>query len=217
MAQDLAPISPATLRRLPDYYHYVQRLRGEGHETVSAAEVARDLHLDPTQVRKDLAATGIVGRPRVGFEVAEVIEAVEQLLGFNDASDAILVGAGNLGQALLRYDGFKSYGVNILAAFDSDSRKVGLRIGGREVFPIDKLQNLVRRLHVRLGILTVPADAAQDLAERMVSAGIEGIWNFAPVTLTVPENVIVENTRLYETFAALSQALVKKARSARLG
>jgi len=200
------PIPEPTLRRLPRYLHLARTLLPT-RPVVSSAYLGEKLSLDAIQVRKDLQAAGLVGRPKIGFAVAEVVATLEKLLGWNNVHQAFLVGAGNLGAALIGYPRFKQSGLEILAAFDSDPRKIGRELHGKTVLPMDKLADLVRRMHVLVGVLAVPAEAAQDVAERMVAAGIEAIWNFAPVPLQVPEHVIVQNEDLYAGLATLTQKL----------
>ena len=194
-----------TLRRLPAYHHYLIQLRQAGRPVVSCTHIAEDLKLYPTQVRKDLAATGIVGRPKVGYDVGELIAAIETFLGWNDTRSAFLVGVGGLGSALIGYPGFAQQGFDIVAGFDVDPKKVGSSLHGKRVLPIDKLPGLARRMHVYLGIIAVPASAAQATADVMVDGGIKAIWNFAPVGLKVPEGVVVHNEDLASSLAVFLQ------------
>jgi len=208
-------VSEPTLRRLPTYLHLLRGHHELGAERISCNQIGRELGLDPTQVRKDLAVAGNAGRPRVGFEVASLIEGIETFLGWNNVNEAFLAGAGNLGYALLGYDRLKDYGVHIVAAFDSDPRKVGTEVHGRMVLAIGRLAGLVRRMHVRIGIIAVPADQAQGVADRMVEGGVLAIWNFAPVTLQLPPHVIVQNEELYYSLAALSRKVSARLRNPR--
>lgn len=199
-----------TLRRLPLYVHFLRTLERRGRSAVSSSHLGEELGLDPTQVRKDFEATGIVGRPRVGYDVSGLIEAIETALGWNNVRQAFLVGAGNLGQALLGYGRFGEAGLDIVAAFDRDDQKIGTEIQGKQVLPMAKLPGLARRMRVMVGILTVPADVAQETADAFVRAGILAIWNFAPVRLRVPEGVIVQNEDLYSGLATLTQKLAAR-------
>jgi len=196
-----------TLRRLPSYYHYLVRLREKGQKMISAAQIGEDLGVHHTQVRKDLAFTGSQGRPKVGHRVADLVDSIESFLNWNNATDAFLVGAGHLGTALLGYAGFERAGVKIVAAFDTNPRMVGKKIQGVSILPLEKLSDLARRMHIGIGILTVPAEAAQGVAETMVASGIQAIWNFAPTILDVPREVIVENVALYSSLGVLSRKL----------
>lgn len=200
-------VSQATLRRLPVYLHLLRRYLQEGAQQVSCSDIGRELNLDPTQIRKDLEITGGLGKPRVGFSVPALIDAIEDFLGWNKVNEAFLAGAGNLGTALLGYERLKNYGVHIVAAFDADPVKVGLDIYGRQVLHIDRLKELASRMHVRIGIITVPADQAQAIADLMVEGGIRAIWNFSPVSLRLPRDIIIQNEELYYSLAALSRKL----------
>jgi len=199
-----------TLRRLPLYHHYLKTLADRGRDVVSCTHIGADLRLDPTQVRKDLAATGIRGQPKVGYRISQLLTAIEEFLGWNNLTDAFLAGVGHLGQALLGYDGFRRYGLRIVAAFDSDPAKIGTTIAGCKVLPCEKIADLARRMKIRLGIITVPASAAQQVAEAMADGGITGIWNFAPAVLSLPEEVTVQTENLASGLAVLSTKLARK-------
>jgi redox-sensing transcriptional repressor len=204
-----------TVRRMPTYLHLLRRFRAEGHAVVSGTRIAEELGLDSIQVRKDFAYTGMVGKPGVGFDVPTVIRLIEGFLGWDNTTDAFLIGAGSLGTALMGYQGFQRFGLNIVAAFDSNPEKTGLNIHGKQVLPMDKLPDLANRMHIQLGIITVPAEAAQTVANQMVDAGIAAIWNFAPVPIKVPPTIILQNTELSAELAVLSVMLgqVRRKRS----
>lgn len=197
-------IPEASLRRLPVYYRFLQQMAVNGVTRVSCADVARSLGLDPTQVRKDIEMTGIVGRPRVGYPLGDLIRWIENFLGWNRPKEAVLVGAGSLGSALLGYEKFRTHGMEVVAAFDIDCQKIGQRIHGREVQPLFFLPDFVRKTHTLLGLIATPADAAQSVADLMVTGGIRAIWNFAPAHIHVPERVILQNEDLYHSLASLS-------------
>ena len=196
-----------TLRRLRRYYQYLERLQEAGQEQVSAAHMAEVLGVHHTQVRKDLACAGCLGRPKTGHRVPELLAAIKGFLGWDNHSEAFLVGVGSLGTALLKYPGFAQAGARIVAAFDQDPAKVGASVGGIPVLPMAKLPDLTARMHIAVGILTVPAAAAQATAELMAASGIRAIWNFAPVTLALPGGVIVENLELFTSLALLLRRL----------
>jgi len=197
----------ACVKRLPAYLQMLRVLQGEGHDYVSGTVLAGTHNLEPVIVRKDLAVTGIAGMPRRGFPVAELIQAIEKFLGWDNQTKAVLVGVGNLGAALLGYRGFENFGLRIAGAFDQDPAKVGKWIQGRQVQPLGKLSSFARRGNIRLGVLTVPNEAAQPTADLMVAAGIRGIWNFTPAKLQVPEDVVVQKEDLAEGLAVLSHQL----------
>ena len=205
-------VSEATLRRLPVYHRYLKQLQELGSPFVSCTHIGVELNLDSTQVRKDLEATGIVGKPKVGYAVPGLIDAIEQFLGFNTVNQACLVGAGNMGAALLGYRKFHEYGLDIVAVFDSDPAKIGGTIHGKPILPAAKLADLTQRMHILMGIITVPAAAAQEVADVMVRGGIRAIWNFAPIHLRVPAEIILRNEDLYCSLASLSQKLAQALR-----
>jgi redox-sensing transcriptional repressor len=169
--------------------------------------MAEVLGVHHTQVRKDLAITGCQGRPKTGHKVAELMTAIEGFLHWDAHSDAFLVGVGSLGTALMKYPGFDKAGARIVAAFDSDPAKVGLKVGDTPVLPLEKFGDLARRMHISVGVLTVPPEAAQATAELMAASGIKAIWNFAPVALDLPDDVIVENLELFTSLALLLRRL----------
>jgi redox-sensing transcriptional repressor len=206
-----APSIPQpSLGRLPQYHHYLVDLAAKGVRQVSCSVIGRDLSLVPVQVRKDLGYTGIIGKPKTGYVVAELIQAIETFLGWNNVTEAFLVGAGNLGTALLGHERFSRFGLRIVAAFDTDPKKVGQQIHEKVVLPLEKLADLAPRMSIHLGIITTPAEAAQTVANEMVKAGIQAIWNFAPVKLNVPAHIIVHNEDLYSTLASLSWKLARR-------
>ncbi|MFW6254334.1 MAG: redox-sensing transcriptional repressor Rex [Chitinivibrionales bacterium] len=201
-------LSLPTVRRLPLYLSLLQEAKKEGMEHISSALIARRLGFEPIQVRKDLAGCGAPGQPRVGFAVAGLITGIQKVLGWNNTQDALLVGAGNLGTALAGYDGFGAWGLRIAALFDVGEHVVGTKIHGRTVFHLNKLPALAKRMHVQIGILTVPAESAQQVAEMMVDAGIKAFWNFAGPKLQLPEGIVVERVDLAASLAVLSSKLV---------
>ena len=199
-----------TLRRLPLYYRLLKQLRDGGRTGISCTMLGTELKLDPTQIRKDIEMTGTVGRPKVGYDLNELLCAIERFLGWDTTTEAFLVGAGSLGEALMGYPGFAECGLNIVAAFDVDSNKCHRVIHGKHVRHISKLPNLMRRMRVRFGIITVPASEAQHAADLLVEGGVLAIWNFAPAKIQVPERIIVTNEDLYCSLAVLSQKMTRK-------
>ena len=182
----------------------------EGEKTISSTSIAEDLHLNAVQVRKDLSVISTVaGKPKLGFEIAELIEDINRILGYDNVTDAVLVGAGGLGSALAGYDGFKNYGLNIVAVFDSDPEIIDSTVNGIKVFDAAQIQHLVRRLNVLIGIITVPKSAAQKVADELIEGGVRAIWNFAPVHLNVPENIAVKNEDMAASLAILSKRLAE--------
>ena len=200
-------ISLPTIRRFPMYLRLLHQLADSGEPTVSSSAIAREFDLEAIVVRKDLAVTGIVGKPRIGFNIRQLIDAIEKIINLHNHSDAFLVGTGNLGTALMGYKGFEHYGLNIVAGFDVDPEKIGTTLHGKKVFALDRMVDIGLRMHVHLGILCVHDSAAQDVVDLMVKAGIRGIWNFTPVKLKVPQGVVVQREDLSAGLAVLSVQL----------
>ncbi len=202
-----------TIRRMPMYLRMLGKVRKDGMEHVSSNFLAEALDLEAIVVRKDLAVAGILGKPRVGFEVQTAIEAIERFMNFNSPTDAVLVGAGHLGCALLGYTGFVNLGLNIVAAFDSDSGKSGT-IHDKPVYPLTEFTQRCKDMKIQIGILCVPGRFAQEVTDMMVQAGIKGIWNFTPRKLNVPQGVVVQREDLAEGLAELSVKLSRMAQLA---
>lgn len=205
-----------TIRRLPTYLHKLNEMRRSGVEIVATPELARYMNLEAIVVRKDLAATGVTGQPGVGYKVVELIESIRSFLSWDNTSEAVLVGAGSLGSAILGYEGFEEYGLRIIAAFDADPDKVGTIIHDREVFDISRLAELTKRMHVPMGIICVPPDYAQYVADQLIAGGVRGIWSFANVSLKVPEDVVVQREVIAGGLAVLSVKLGKLMRDQKL-
>lgn len=197
-----------TIKRLPLYLRLLRKMKAEGEEYASGTVVARELGLDPIVVRKDLAITGAVGRPRLGFPMDEIISAIEDFLGWSNTTDAFLVGVGNLGRALLGYKGFEQHGMRIVAAFDSNPAIIGTEVHGKTVLDAKKLPEMAKEMHVQIGVITVTASVAQQVADAMIEGGIRAIWNFTPTTLDVPEHVILQREELASSLAVLSHRLL---------
>lgn len=199
-----------TIKRLPSYLRLLKQYLEEGQKMVSATTLADELGLKPIQVRKDISCTGIEGRPKVGFSIERLIDAIIHSLGWDSSTDAILVGAGHLGSALARYEGFDTYRLKIVAAFDIDEGKWGATLGDVPVLPIDAIREYLKEHDVNIGVLAVPAKHAQEVAELLVSCGIKAIWNFAPKDLKLPLGVVMQRTDLATSFAVLSAKVKRK-------
>lgn len=195
-------VSEPTLRRLPGYLFFLEKVREDGILNISAPTIGKALKCDPTQVVKDLSVTGIKGKPRVGYNIYELCHALEEFLAFNRLNEAFLVGAGNLGTALMAYQEHQTLGIKVIAAFDVNEERIGQHIGGIHVLEYNKLFHLSNRLDVKIAILTTPNSVAQQVAEDLVNCGIKAIWNFTLTNLDLPENIIVENTSM-SSFAAV--------------
>ena len=199
-------ISQATLKRLPQYLRIIKDKKNENVKNISSTEIATVLRLNPIQVRKDLALVSRAdGKPGVGFNIEELIQDLEEILNLNNTTDAVIVGAGKLGQALLNYKGFEK-NLNILMAFDNDKNKCD----NKKIFFIDKLQKQIIRNNIKIGIITVPKENAQDVCDIMIDSGIKAIWNFAPINLKVPENIAVKNEDLSTSLVILLKKLKEK-------
>jgi redox-sensing transcriptional repressor len=197
-------VSLQTLRRLPVYLHYLRTVQDQC-VNISATAIADKLGLNDVQVRKDLASVSGSGRPKTGYNTLELLKQLETYLGCGSSSTTVLIGAGNLGKALMAYSGFDDYGLEIVAAFDRNPQLIGANIGGKPVYPMEKLGEFCRMHSIRVGIITVPATVAQTVCDELVSHGVRAIWNFAPTILRVPEGVQVENENLASSLAVLSQ------------
>lgn len=196
-------ISQASLKRLPKY---LRILKEKESTYISSTEIADSLNLNPIQVRKDLALVSKSdGKPGIGFNVNELILDMEEFLNLNNITDAIIVGAGKIGQALMNYKGFENY-INILMAFDNDTNKCD----NKKIFNIDKMENLVNRLNIHIGIIAVPKENAQDVCNKMIDCGIKAIWNFAPIDLKVPLNVSIKNEDLSASLLILLKEVKEK-------
>lgn len=197
-----------TLSRLPYYARCIARAKEEGQRYISAPAIAAQLNLHEVQVRKDLAAISSGrGVPKKGFPVEELLLDVRRVISGGDGNDAVLVGAGSLGRALLSYNGFDEYGMHIVAAFDADETVIGKVINGKKVFPLSKLQEIVSQLHIPIGIITVPAAQAQSVCDSLIEGGVQAIWNFAPVRLSAPEPILIQNENMAASLMMLSQHL----------
>lgn len=201
-----AAVSRPTLGRLPSYLNYLNALSTEKVPYISATTIAKELNLGEVQVRKDLAAVSGAGKPKLGYVTQELIEKLEECLGHNNRTLAVLVGAGRLGRALLQYGGFERYGVKIAAAFDTNERVFDFESETR-ILPVEELEPFCAQRDIKLGIITVGAGAAQIVCDQMVKSGITAIWNFAPCKLTIPDGVLIQNEDLALSLAFLSNQM----------
>ena len=203
-------ISKATLARMPLYLHFLQEESSKGALYISSTVIAQNISVSSVLVRKDLAfVSSEAGRPRLGFAISRLIVDIEKFLGYDNLSDAIIVGAGGLGRAFLGYEGFKSNGLSIVAAFDISEKLIGTTVAGKEILPLSELENFVKEHKISIGIITVPKVAAQDVLNKMVGAGIKAIWNFAPAPLRVPKDIVLKTEDLAASLAMLAGKLYK--------
>lgn len=200
-------ISAATVSRMPVYLRYLKGEAAKGVAMISSASMAKALGFSAVGIRKDLAIVSSVGgKPRIGFEVSKLISDIERFLGYHGWTDAVIVGAGGLGRAILSYDGFENYGIHVIAGFDVAPEKIGA-VSGKPVYPMDRLSEIVKRHGVKAGVLAVPKRAAQEACNVMVEAGIRAILSFTPVYLQVPDTVTVKYEDLAVSLAALCGGL----------
>lgn len=199
-----------TLKRLPKYLEALYRFKRAGLKMVSATKIAvfTDVHM--TQVRKDLSYTGVVGVPKVGHKIDPLITAIEDCLNWNDVSSCFLVGVGHLGKALMGFQELHKKGLRIIAAFDANPALAGTYYQGIQIHSMEKFTNLISRLHVHIGILTVPAEVAQEVADQMVANGVIAIWNFTPAKLNLPDDIIIENVDMSSSLAVLSRRVAER-------
>ena len=209
--QNKKTYSIPALKRLPAYLRELRRLRETGRERVSSPVLAKALRIDTISARKDLEMVGAVGSPGVGYRVRELIDAIETFLGWKNASEAFLVGTGGFGAGLLGYGGFSAYGLKIIAAFDRNA-KGGTSLHDVPVFGLSELRHLSTRLKIRLAILCVPDDEAQEVADLLVDCGILAIWNFTAHPLQLQGNAICQRVNLGGDFAVLSVKLAERLR-----
>lgn len=202
--QHTAPLLPEpTLRRLPWYLAYVSTLRTDGVEHVSSTRMAEELGLDASRIAKDLSFINVKGKTRIGYEVASLETALREFLGFGRVHNAVIAGVGSLGAALMRDSGLQNYGLDIVAGIDVNPAIVGTDIAGIPVYAPDRLPSLVSRLGIAVGILAVPVEEAQAVADSMVHAGITALWNFTPTRIRVPEHAVITNTSIYSNLAVM--------------
>lgn len=203
-------ISKATIGRMPLYLRFLQEENLKGEKYISSAVIAQNIPVSAVLVRKDLAlVSSQPGKPRLGFEVMRLISDIEKFLGYDNLSDAVIVGAGGLGKAFLGYEGFKNNGLNVVAAFDVDPRVVGEKIAGKTIRPLEDFAGFVKERKINIGIITVPKAAAQETLDMMARAGIKAVWNFAPASLKIPRGIIVKNEDLSASLALLAGELSK--------
>ena len=202
-------IPKATLGRVPIYLRYLKSLTDENGDTISATRIARGVMLGEVQVRKDLALISGRGKPRIGYERDKLICDLEKCLGSESLTNAVLVGAGKLGRALLDYGGFEEYGVRVVAGFDCN--ETAFQIGkSKSVLPIKGVEDFCARNDIRIGIITVGQGSAQEVCDRLVASGVRAIWNFAPCALSVPSNVLLKQENLALSLAHLNSQIKNK-------
>ena len=204
-------LSKHALQRLPFYLSYLKKKKEEGVVNISSPMIANDLDLNGVQVRKDIACVSKRnGKPKMGHNIDLLIQDMESYLGYNNEEYAVIVGVGQLGKALLHYRGFSNYGLKIISAFDSDPNIIGKEFNNVFVNSINDVESIVKDLRVRIGIITVPDKYAQEVCDKLIRGGVLAIWNFAPIHLNVPDNILVHNENMASSLAVLSRHLKEK-------
>ncbi|MHB9056158.1 MAG: redox-sensing transcriptional repressor Rex [Paludibacteraceae bacterium] len=207
MLQTHYKVPEPTLRRLPWYLAYAQLVRQTGGVYLSSTQIATNIAVDASKVAKDLSYVKIAGRTRVGYEVNELIEVLEEFLGFTKSHKAFLFGVGSLGGALMHDNGLNHFGLEIVAGFDVKYELSGTSINRIPIHHVDRFRELQKQTAINIGILTVPVDKAQETANMLIEGGIQAIWNFTPFRIRVPENIIVQNTSIYAHLAVMFNRL----------
>lgn len=205
-------ISKSVLKRLPGYLSYLKSIPDTASPYISATSLANALGMGEVQVRKDLAMVSNGGRPKIGYLRESLVEDISQFLGYDNTTDAVLIGAGKLGQALCGYSGFAEYGLNILAAFDTEPT-IERTKEGTPVYHMDRLQSFCKTNKVLMGIITVPAKHAQSVCDQLIECGVKAVWNFAPTHLDVPDHILVQNENMATSLAVLSMHLQAQIKS----
>ena len=204
MANSDKNISSAVIKRLPRYFRYLGALKAKNITRISSKELSEIIGFTASQIRQDLNNFGGFGQQGYGYNIEALHTEIGKILGLDRPYNAILIGAGNLGQAIANYSGFRKAGFEIKGLFDANPKIIGLKIREFEILDSDKIEDFVKENKIDIGILCVPKNGAQELADRLVACGIKGLWNFAPMDLNVPEDIIVENVNLTESLFTLS-------------
>ena len=197
-------ISQAVIRRMPRYYRYLGELLESNVERISSNELSKLMHVTASQIRQDLNNFGGFGQQGYGYNVKFLHDEIGKILGLNQMHNVILIGAGNLGQAIANYVNFEKLSFRMIGLFDVNPDKIGNVFSGAEVRHMDELPEFLKDHHVDIAALTLPKDNAEAVAEELVDLGITAIWNFAHVDLEVPENVVVQNVHLSDSLMQLS-------------
>lgn len=204
-------VSINTLKRLPSYLNFLEEEKEKGTIFISSSQIASHFGTNIEQVRKDIQVfSKEQGRPKIGRKTIDLINDLKEFLQYNDTSLAVIIGCGKLGSALLTYPGFKEYGLEVVAGFDIKADLIGTEVNGKPIFPMEKLKNLVSRMHIHIGIITSPNEASQSICDLLVSSGIKAIWNFTQTHLVVQKGIIVQNESLADSLALLSRKLKTK-------
>lgn len=205
----MTKIPTSTLKRLPQYLEVLKQLKRAGLREVSTTKITVFADIHQTLVRKDLSFTGVIGNPKTGYNINELIDAIETCLNWNDTSPCYLVGVGHLGSALLGYQEFAQKGLSIVAGFDTDAALIGNVIHGTPVYSALDFGAMAKHHKIEIGIITVPPESSQLIADIMIHSGIKAIWNFTPQKIIVPPGIIVEYVDMFASLAVLSRRLAE--------
>ncbi len=200
-------IPEPTLRRLPWYLAIAKLLKNKGETFISSTQIGREINIDASQIAKDLSFVDISGKTRVGYDIDSLIEVLESFLGFTSSHKALLFGVGSLGASLLHDSGLTQYGLQLVAGFDIKKELEGTSINGIPVYDLSDFFNIQKKIGANIGILTVPVNKAQEVADLMIDGGIKAIWNFTPFRIRVPECIVVQNTSIYAHLAVMFNRL----------
>jgi redox-sensing transcriptional repressor len=200
-------VSMAVIRRLPKYYRYLEGLLNKEIYRISSKELSRIMGLTASQIRQDLNCFGGFGQQGYGYNVEELYKEIGKILGLVREYKSVIVGAGNLGQAIANYSDFQRKGFKLEGMFDINPKLIGLKIRDVEIFDLDQLENFIKENNIEIGIMCVPLEKAQETADKLIAGGVKGIWNFAPFDIRVPDNIVIENVHLSESLYTLSYLL----------
>lgn len=200
-------IPEPTLRRLPWYLAFVKLMKGKGEMFISSTQIAKEINVDSSQVAKDLSFVNISGKTRVGYDVNDLVDVLEDFLGFTSRHKAFLFGVGSLGASLLHDTGLSQYGLEIVAGFDVRKELNGHKINGIPVFHMDDFLEKQKEYGATIGVITVPVEKAQEVTDMIIEGGIKALWNFTPFRIRVPEHIVVQNTSIYAHLAVMFNRL----------
>lgn len=195
------------MRRLPWYLSYVRTLKDKGIEYVSSTQISRDINVDSSMIAKDLSYLNIKGKTRIGYHVATLEFQLQELLGFKEMHNAVMIGTGQLGSLLMQDCGLRDYGLRIVAGFDVDPAKVGTSLGGIPIYGMDEFSDVLPGLDAEIGVITVPPECAQHVSDVIINAGIHALWNFTPFRIVVPDGIVIQNTSIYAHLALMYNRL----------
>lgn len=204
MSKENKRVSEAVIRRMPKYYRYLKEMKASGIKRISSRELSKKMGLTASQIRQDFNCFGGFGQQGYGYNVEELCDEIQKILGLHKEYNMIVIGAGNLGQALANYSGFEQEGFNIKALFDINPRLVGISIRGIPILDIDHIEGFLSQCEVHIAAICTPKKTAQEMVDRLIECGVKAIWNFAPIDVNAPDDVVVENVHLSDTLYTIS-------------